>query len=84
MEPTPINRMCWVMHFDGSLTKEATGGGIFFTSSSREQLRYVVRLRFQASNNVVTYEDLVNGQRIAMELGIWHLEVQGDSKLVVG
>jgi ribonuclease HI len=56
------------MHFDGSLTKEGLGGGLVFTSPSREQLRYITRLCFQASNNVAEYEALVNGLCITIEL----------------
>jgi probable phosphoglycerate mutase len=32
---------------------------------------------------VAEYEALVNGLRIAIELGVRHLEVRGDSQLVV-
>jgi hypothetical protein len=33
-------------------------------------LRYVLRLHFLASNNVAEYEALVNGLRIAIDLGV--------------
>jgi ribonuclease HI len=46
-------------------------------------MRYVIRLYFSASNNVAEYEVLVTGLRIAIELGVWHLDVQGDSQLVI-
>jgi hypothetical protein len=42
MELTHTNEKCWVMHFDGSLTKERVGDGLIFTSSLREQSRYTV------------------------------------------
>lgn len=51
---------------------------------SREQLRYIVRLCFQASNNVVEYEALMNDLRIVVHLGVRYLAVRGDSKLIVG
>jgi hypothetical protein len=38
---------------------------------------------FPASNNVAEYEALVNGLRIAIELGVRHLNVRGDSQLVI-
>lgn len=72
------------MHFDGSLTKETADGGLIFMLPIGEQLQYAVRLRFQASNNVAKYEALVNDLCIAIELGVRHLDVRGDSKLVVG
>jgi hypothetical protein len=46
-------------------------------------MRYVIRLHFAASNNVAEYEALINSLRIAIELGVRHLEVRGDSQLVV-
>ena len=33
-------------------------------------MRYAIRIHFPVSNNVAEYEALVNGLRIAMELGI--------------
>jgi hypothetical protein len=38
MEPATTSEKCWIMHFDGSLTKEWAGGGLIFTSLSGEQL----------------------------------------------
>ena len=38
---------------------------------------------FPASNNVAKYEALINGLRIAIELGIRWLNVRGDSQLVI-
>ena len=46
-------------------------------------MRYVIRLHFTASNNVAEYEVLINGLRIATELGIRRLEIKGDSRLAV-
>jgi ribonuclease HI len=44
----------------------------------------MVRLLFPASNNVAKYEALINGLRIAIELGVRWLDVRGDSQLVIG
>lgn len=41
-------------------------------------------LFFQASNNVVEYEALMNDVRILVHLGVRYLAVRGDSQLVVG
>ena len=41
-------------------------------------MRYMVRIHFPSSNNVTEYEALVNGLRIAIELGIRCLDVRGD------
>jgi ribonuclease HI len=48
-----------------------------------KHLRYVLRLHFPASNNKVEYEALVNGLRIAIELGVQRLDARGDSQLVI-
>jgi ribonuclease HI len=42
-------------------------------------MEYMVQLHFPASNNVVEYEALINGLRIAAELEIKRLEIRGDS-----
>jgi ribonuclease HI len=71
------------MYFDGSLMKTGAGAGLLFVSPLRKHLRYVIRLHFPASNNVAEYEALVNGLRIAVELGVRRLDARGDSQLVI-
>ena len=46
-------------------------------------MRYMVRIHFPSSNNVAKFEALINGLRIAIELGIQHLDVPSNSKLVI-
>jgi hypothetical protein len=46
-------------------------------------VRYVLRLHFPASNTVAEYEALVNGLRIAVELGVQRLDARGDSQLII-
>jgi ribonuclease HI len=41
------------------------------------------RLHFPASNNMAEYEALVNGLRIAIELGVRRLDARGDLQLVI-
>jgi hypothetical protein len=48
-----------------------------------KHVRYVLHLHFPASNNVAEYEALVNGLRIAVELGVQRLDARGDSQLVI-
>jgi ribonuclease HI/transposase InsO family protein len=71
------------MFFDGSLMKTGADVGLLFVSSLGKHLRYVLRLHFPASNNVAEYEALVNGLRIAIELGVRCLDARGDSQLVI-
>jgi ribonuclease HI len=79
----PIQLELWTMYFDGSLMKTGAGAGLLFISPLGKHLRYVLRLHFPASNNMAEYEALVNGLRIAIELGVWRLDAHGDSQLVI-
>ncbi|XP_066318017.1 uncharacterized protein [Miscanthus floridulus] len=57
--------------------------GVVLISPDGSRLRYASRLHFSASNNATEYEALINGLRIAIELGTTRLYVRGDSELVV-
>jgi ribonuclease HI len=57
--------------------------GLLFILPLGTHLRYVLRLHFPASNNVAEYEALVNGLRIAIELGVRRFDARGDSQLVI-
>jgi ribonuclease HI len=71
------------MYFDGSLMKMGSGVGLLFISPLGVHMRYIIRLHFPASNNAAEYEALVTGLRIAVELGVRHLDVRGDSQVVI-
>jgi hypothetical protein len=81
--PVKIEHETWIMYFDGSVMKGA-GVDLVFISPLGVRMEYMVRLHFPASNNTAEYEALINSLRIAVELGIKHLEIRGDSELVVG
>ena len=63
------------MYFDGSLMKTGAGVGLLFISPVGVHMRYMVRLHFATSNNAAEYEALVNGLQIAIELGVWRLDI---------
>jgi ribonuclease HI len=71
------------MYFDGSLTIDGVGAGILFISPTNEQLRYVLRIHFPASNNAAEYEACFHGLRIAIDLGIKRIYVHDESSLVI-
>jgi ribonuclease HI len=71
------------MYFDGSLMKTGADAGLLFISPLGKHVHYVIRLHFPTSNNVAEYEALVNGLRIAIELGVRCLDARGDSQLVI-
>jgi ribonuclease HI len=79
----PIQAELWTMYFDGSLMKTGAGAGLLFISPLGKHVRYVIHLHFPASNNMAEYEALVNGLRIAAELGVWCLDARVDSQLVI-
>jgi len=75
LPPTQVQAELWTMYFDGSLMKTRAGAGLLLISALGVHMRYVIRIHFDASNNVAEYEALVNGVR--------RLNVRGDSQLVI-
>jgi hypothetical protein len=73
----------WKMYFDGSLKLGGAGAGILFISPEGKQLKYVLQILWQATNNEAEYEALIHGLRIATSLGIKRLLVYGDSAMVI-
>ena len=83
MPPAVIDQEYWMMYIDGSLMKKGAGVGLVFVLPLGVCMRYMVRIHFFASDNVAKYEALINGLRIAVELGIRRLDVRGDSQLAI-
>jgi ribonuclease HI len=48
-----------------------------------EQLKYMVHLDFEATNNMAEYEALIFGLTAALSLGVRELLVKGDSQLII-
>ena len=68
--PAVVDQEYWMMYFDESLMKKGADAGLVFVSPLGVCMRYMVCLHFSSSNNVAKYKALVNGLRIAIELGI--------------
>jgi ribonuclease HI len=83
LPPPQIQAECWTLYFDGSVMKTGAGAGLLFVSPFGEHMRYAVCLHFPASNNMVEYEALLCGLKIAIEIGVKRLDVRGDSQLVI-
>jgi ribonuclease HI len=82
--PTPTERPeHWVMYFDGSLKLEGAGAGVLLISPKGEQLKYVLQIFSNVSNNEAEYETLLHGLRLAASLGIKRLLVYGDFAVVI-
>ena len=68
--PTPdVTHEYWTMYFNGSIMALGSGAGVVLISPDGSRLLYAIRLHFLASNNAAEYEALINGLRIAFELG---------------
>jgi hypothetical protein len=69
--PTPVDKPeHWTMYFDGSLKLIGGGVGVLFISLKDEQLKYVLQILWEVSNNEADYEALLHGLRLAISLGI--------------
>jgi hypothetical protein len=83
-QPTPDAILKhWKMYFDGSLKLGGAGAGVLFISPDGKQLKYVLQILWQATDNEVEYEALIHGLQVAISLGIKRLHVYGDSAVVV-
>jgi hypothetical protein len=58
----------WKMYFDGSLKLGGASAGVLFISLDEKQLKYVLQILWQATNNEVEYESLIHGLRVAITL----------------
>jgi ribonuclease HI len=65
-----------VIYFDGSYTLKGAGAGVVVIPPEGDILKYVIQLDFPAINNIVEYEGLVTGLRLAKELSIRRLLIR--------
>ena len=72
----------WLLHVDGSLSKQGLGVGIRLTSHTSGVLEQSFTLNFEATNNVPEYEALVAGLNLARRLKIAKIRAFCDSQLV--
>ena len=54
-----------------------SGAGVVLISSTGECMEYAIRLHFRATNNVIEYEAIIHGLKIASELGTRRLFIRG-------
>jgi hypothetical protein len=72
----------WMMYFNESYTLKGAGAGVVLIPPEDDILKYVVQFEFLATNNIVEYEGLVMGFRLAKDFSIRRLLIRGDSQLV--
>jgi ribonuclease HI len=73
----------WTLFFDGSARSKRAGAGVVLIDPRGEQLKYMVHLDFEATNNMVEYEALIFGPTAALSLGVRELLIKRDSQLVI-
>jgi ribonuclease HI len=71
------------MYFDGSLKLGGACAGVLFISLDGKQLKYVLQILWQTTNNEAEYEALIHRLRVAITLGIKRLLIYGDSTMVI-
>ena len=74
----------WTIQTDGSSAQRRGKVRVVITTLDGEELKYGVQLKFPATNNEAEYEGILTGLRLGRALGVKHLLVQNDSKLVIG
>ena len=80
---TEVAEEQWVMKFDGSSTTNSEGAEVVLYHNGEETVAFLFKLEFSSSNNTAEYEAYLTGLAIALEIGIKHLKVIGNSNLVV-
>ena len=73
----------WVMKFNGSSTTQSGGVEVVLYHEEDKAVALSFKLEFSCSNNKAEYEAYLTGLATALEMGIKHLRVMGDSNLVV-
>ncbi|XP_074363981.1 uncharacterized protein LOC141704682 [Apium graveolens] len=71
----------WVLHVDGAVNNG--GAGIVLVSPEGHHLMSAIYFKFYTMNNDTEYEALINGLKIALEMGVRNLIARSDSELVV-
>ena len=71
------------MDFDGAVSKEGSGEGVWIRPPVGEPKLLSYKLYFDFTNNVVEYEALVLGLRALKVLQAKKINIYGDSKLLI-
>ena len=78
-----VTKRTWKIFFDGSHTQNGIGVGIFHSTPHGYTIPKSYKLLFPCINNIVKYEALTNGIKLAIKWRITKLHIFGDSQLVI-
>ncbi|XP_074361163.1 uncharacterized protein LOC141701401 [Apium graveolens] len=73
----------WILHVDGAVNNNGARDGIVLITLEGHHLMRVIHFKFYVTNNDAEYEALINGLKIALEVGVVNLIARSDSELVV-
>lgn len=73
----------WKLFFDGSCMQNGSRAGVLFVSPHGYTIHKSYKLLFPCTNNIVEYEALTNGLKMAIEWNITELHIYGDSQLII-
>ena len=80
---TKEDREQWVIKFDVSSITQSGGVGVVLYHEKDKAIALSFKLEFPCSNNTIEYKAYLTGLATALEIGVKHLRVLGDSNLVV-
>nr|GEU82467.1 reverse transcriptase domain-containing protein [Tanacetum cinerariifolium] len=72
----------WILFTDGSSCIDGYGAGLILTNPEGMELTYALKFRFDATNKEAGYEALIDGLRIAEQMGVNNLQANVDSRLM--
>lgn len=78
-----VTKQTWQLYFDGSYKQHRSGAGLLFITPQGHTIPKSYKLTFPCTNNLVEYEALVTGIKMALEWNVTHLQVFGESQLVM-
>jgi hypothetical protein len=73
----------WTLFFDGSARNKKAGVSMVLIDPHGDQVKYMVHLEVEATNNMPEYEALIFGLMAALSLWVQELLVKEDSQLVI-
>jgi ribonuclease HI len=78
-----VENEIWNMSFDGTVSKEGAGVGVWISPPEVGTKLCSYKLAFECTNNMAEYEALILGLKVLKELGAKRIAVCGDSELII-